>query len=62
MVPCQDPVLGVPGFSRTNDLGGFIFCHNKEDARPSCRSVNPHGECERFKAGTPRIIKEKNRR
>lgn len=48
MVPCQDPVLGVKGYSRTNDLGGFIFCSSIAKARPSCRSQNPMGECKKY--------------
>ncbi len=48
LVPCLDPVLGVEGYSRTNDLGGFIFYEDKGDARPQCRSKNPTGECVRF--------------
>lgn len=50
MVPCQDPVLGLEGYGRRNDMGGFIFCATIEEARPTCRSKNLNGECERFEA------------
>jgi len=47
-IPCLDPVLGVPGFMKTNDLGSQYFVRTADDARPTCRSKNPVGECPRF--------------
>ena len=48
LVPCQDPVLGIEGYSYQNDLGGFVFRATIDKARPTCRSKNPMGECPRF--------------
>lgn len=51
MIPAMDPVLGVTGFTRKNDLGGNYFISSIEDARPSCRQKNPMGECPEYEKG-----------
>lgn len=45
IIACLDPVLGVPGYLMRNSLGGSFFCRTKAEARPTCRSRNPLGEC-----------------
>jgi hypothetical protein len=48
-VSARDPVLGTSGF-----LGEDGIIHSRiADARPTCRSKNPNGNCRRFSPITP---------